>query len=410
MTGIEAINVYCGLARLPVPALFAGRGLDPARLDHLMMTERSVGLPCEDPVSNAVNAARPVVDALSPEERDSIELLVTSSESGIDYSKSIASYVHAYLGLGRNCRVMEVKQACYAATGVLQLAAGYLASGVSPGARALVIATDVSMADARAGYAEPATGHGAAALLIGPDARVLELDPGAFGLYSYETLDSARPEPDRDIADVDASLFAYLDCLSRSFADYRSRVADADWHTTFTRLALHTPFAGLVKAGHRKLTRELTGAGPDAVAADFAERVAPSLHYPSRVGNLCSGSVYLALCSLIDHLPPGAPPQRIGLFSYGSGCASEFFSGLVGEGARQALAPARIGERLAARVPIGFDEYTDLLAGNSRCLLPVADRDIDLAPYERFLTADPGRGRLLVHRGTKNYHRTYEWV
>ena len=44
--GIEAINVFCGLAQLPVPALFDGRGLDRQRLDHLMMRSRSIALPC----------------------------------------------------------------------------------------------------------------------------------------------------------------------------------------------------------------------------------------------------------------------------------------------------------------------------------------------------------------------------
>ena len=41
------------------------------------MLDRSVGLPCEDTVSNAVNAARLIVDALAPEERDRIEVLIT---------------------------------------------------------------------------------------------------------------------------------------------------------------------------------------------------------------------------------------------------------------------------------------------------------------------------------------------
>src|SRR6266545_6182686 len=153
--GIEALNAYCGLAYIPVQALFAGRGLNQERMANLMMQQRSLGLPFEDPITNAVNAAKPIVDALDPADRASIETLVTSTESGLDLSKSVASYVHEYLGLSRNCRVLEVKQACYAATGAVQLALGYLASGAAPGARALVIATDVALVDQRAGYAEP---------------------------------------------------------------------------------------------------------------------------------------------------------------------------------------------------------------------------------------------------------------
>lgn len=406
--GIEALNVHAGLARLSTRDLFEGRGLDLDRLGHLMMDARSIALPCEDPVTNAVNAAAPIVAALG-EDRDRIELILTSSESGVDYSKSIASYVHEYLGLSRRCRVMEVKQACYAATGALQIAAGYIASGLSPGAKALVIATDVAMVDARAGYAEPATGTGAAAMLIGDEPRVLALDLGAFGTYSYETMDSARPMPDYDIADVDGSLFSYLDCLSQSFTDYCGKVAGVDLRTTFDQLALHTPFAGLVRAGHRKLMRERAQASVEEIDADFAARLRPSLAYPSVVGNLCSGSVYLALASIIDNAPYRGS-ARVGLFSYGSGCASEFFSGLIDEGSRAAMAEMGIAARLDARVTLSFAEYAELLAENSKCLVPVPDRKIEVERFQRFFEARPGREQLLVYRGVEGYHRTYEWV
>jgi polyketide biosynthesis 3-hydroxy-3-methylglutaryl-CoA synthase-like enzyme PksG len=401
--GIEALNLYCGLAQIPVPALFAGRGLDAGRLGNLMMASRSVGLPFEDPVTNAVNAAKPIVDALGPEDRDSIELLVTSTESGLDLSKSVASYVHEYLGLSRNCRLLEVKQACYAATGAIQLAAGYLASGVSPGARALVIATDVALVDERAGYAEPATGHGAAAVLVSHQPQVLAIDFGAFGTYSYETLDSARPTPEFDIADVDRSLFAYLDCLSGSFADYQSRVDGADFATTFGYLAMHTPFAGLVRAAHRKLMRECRA--PGSADADFEARMAPSLAYPALVGNLCSGSVYLALASLLDHAQINAP-VRVGLYAYGSGCSSEFFSGLVDRGSVAAVRGMQIGAELARRRELSFAEYAGLLKVTLRALVPEPDRIVDMAPCQDFIPPDR---RLLVYVGTKQYHRRYEW-
>ncbi|MEU7635831.1 MULTISPECIES: hydroxymethylglutaryl-CoA synthase family protein [unclassified Streptomyces] len=405
--GIEALNVWCGLARITTADLFAGRGLDPARLGNLMMTERSIGLPIEDPVTNAVNAARPLVDALPPEERDRIELVVTSTESGVDYSKSLTSYVHEHLGLNRHCRLLEVKQACFGATAALQTAVGYLASGISPGAKALVIATDVAVVDEKAEYSEPAAGHGAVALLLGDDPRVLALDLGAFGNYSYETLDSARPSPRFDIADVDRSLFAYLDCLKHSYADYASRVVDVDVTTDFDHLVMHTPFAGLVKAGHRKLMRE-HGAAPHAIDADFTRRVAPSLAYPSVVGNLCSGSVYLALASLLDS---GAVtgPRRIGLFSYGSGCSSEFFSGVADERSAAAVAAQGIKAHLDHRARITFDEYLRMLDHNLRCLEPVQHRTVDPEPWEPILARVADRKEILTFTGVKDYHRQYAW-
>lgn len=407
--GVEAVNVYCGAVRIPVPALFEGRGLDADRLGNLMMRNKSVALPCEDPVTHAVNAAGPLLDRLTAQERDAVELLVTSTESGVDYSKSVASYVHEFLGLSRHCRVIEVKQACYGATAALQLATAYVASGVSPGAKALVIGTDVSLVDEAAGYTEPAMGTGAAALLVGDEPRVLALDQGAFGTYSYETFDSARPGPTFDVADADRSLFAYLDCLTNSFGAYARRVDDADFHDTFDYLVMHTPFAGIVRAAHRKLMRETAaGASPQSIEDDFERRVAPGLAYPREVGNLCSGSLYLALAGLLSTVDPG-PGARVGLFSYGSGCASEFFSGVVDSGSASDVRGLRIGEQLSARCEVSFGEYTELLAESMQCLVPQRTRRIDTERYTPLLSRFSKERRLLVFTGTDEFHRTYAW-
>lgn len=390
--GIDDIGVWAGRARIDVPDLFTGRGLDPARLGNLEMRSRSVGMPWEDPVTNAVNAARPVLDRLGPGDRDRVELLAVATESGVDFSKSVASYVHRYLDLSSECRVIEVKQACYAATGVVQMATGYLASGASPGALALVIATDVALADARAEYAEPATGHGAVALLLGDEPRWFTLDRGAFGLCSAEMLDSARPGPDFDIADVDQSLFAYLDGFKAALGAYRRRVPEADPATAFDYLAMHTPFAGIVRAAHRSLPR----AEGVAIEADYARRVAPGLVYPAQTGNLCSGSVYLALASLADHVEP--EPARVGMYSYGSGSCAEFFSGVLSPGG-----DTGVQRHLDARRRIDFDEYERVIALTRDVLVPHEHRDVDLSGYEA------GDGPELLFMGVKSHHRQYEW-
>jgi polyketide biosynthesis 3-hydroxy-3-methylglutaryl-CoA synthase-like enzyme PksG len=407
--GIEALNVYCGLARIGVKTIFRGRGLNEERLSNLMMQERSLGLPFEDPITNAVNAAKPIVDALDPEERDRIEILVTSTESGIDYSKSVASYVHKYLGLSRRCRFVEAKQACYAATAAIQMGVGYVASGISPGAKVLVIATDVTLVDASAEYTEPVMGAGAAAMLVSDWPRVMTIDLGAFGNCGFEVLDSARPTPTFDIADVDGSLFAYLDCLKHAFVAYRDRVADADFSNTFDFLAMHTPFAGLVKAGHRKMMREFGQGSPAEVERDFERRVIPSLRYPQRVGNLCSGAIYLALASLIDAIQPDTG-QRVGLFSYGSGCCSEFFSGIVDQQSTAALAEMQICQHLNKRRELTFEEYEALLADTRGQLVPQEDRDVSPGKWGYLLDARPDGRPLLTFTGVRRYHREYEWL
>lgn len=405
--GIEALNVYGGQVRIGVRDLATGRGLDPARFDGESADYRSVTLPFEDPVTNAVNAAAPLVEGLSPEQRSRIEFVITATESGLDLSKSLASSVHAALGLDKRCRLLETKQACFAATAALQLAAGFIASGFSPGAKALLIATDIPLADADAQYAEPVAGHGAVAMLIGDDPGVLALDPGASGNHSFDVLDTARPSPREEIADPDVSLLAYLDCLKGSFADYCDRVEGADLGTSFDRLAFHTPFSGMARAAHRALLRSGGRRDGRDVAADYEARVSPSLYFPGQVGNLFSGSVYLALASSIARRPPERY-ERVGLFSYGSGCSSEFFSGQIGPESARRLAPYRIEERLEARTTLTFAQYTELQAITKDCLVPLPRREVDIDRFTGFLNAD--RPRLFALTGAQDYRRSYAWI
>ena len=100
--GIEAINAYCERLYIDVARLFEARGLDLSRFENLMMTRKSVGLPFEDPVTHAVNAARPLVENLTAQERSTIERVLTATESGIDFGKSMSTYIHKALDLSRD--------------------------------------------------------------------------------------------------------------------------------------------------------------------------------------------------------------------------------------------------------------------------------------------------------------------
>src|SRR5438067_2346685 len=210
--GIEALNIYTGRASLEVERLVHARDLNAKRFENLLMKRKTVSLNFEDPVSFAVNAAKPLVDAIPDAEKRRIELLIVATESGIDFGKAMSTYVHHYLGLNRNCRSFEVKHACYAGTAALQMAAGFVRSNVAPGAKALVITTDVARPIPNT-YAEPSQGAAGVAMLVGTDAVTLVLEPCAAGYYGFEVMDSCRPSPDIETGDADLSLLSYLDYI-----------------------------------------------------------------------------------------------------------------------------------------------------------------------------------------------------
>ncbi len=119
-------------------------------------------------------------------------------------------------------------------------------SQTSPGAMALVVASDISRFMVVEGgevlsedwsFAEPSSGAGAAAILIGESPGVFQADAGANGYYGYEVMDTCRPIPDSEAGDADLSLLSYLDCCEQSYLEYARRVNGVDYRDTFDYLS-----------------------------------------------------------------------------------------------------------------------------------------------------------------------------
>lgn len=404
--GIEDIGLYAGRAFLDIDRLAAARGLDPARMQNLLMKQKTVALHFEDAVSFAVNAAKPVVDRLG-DAKSSIELLIVATESGLDFGKSMSTYIHHHLGLDRHCRTFELKHACFAGAAALQMAAAFIHSECSPGARALVITTDTARPIPHT-YAEPSQGAAALAMLVSDNPVVLELEKGATGHYGYEVMDSCRPTPDFETGDADLSLLSYLDCIENSCLDYCRRTGVTDIATHFDYLAFHTPFGGMAKGAHRSLMRKLKRMPPPAIEEDFHRRLEASLTFCQRVGNIYSGTVFLALCGLLQcgHFPA---PKRIGLFSYGSGCCSEFFSGLADAASQQRLVSRGFAQHLDSRCQLEMAEYEQLIELSRAIPFGSRNAEVDrtaLRGIERQYFTGAG---LLTFRGIVDYRREYAW-
>lgn len=413
--GIEALNFYGGSAYIDVRELCEHRGLDMPRFENLLMREKTVALPYEDPVSFAVNAARPLVDRLSAAERDRIEMVVTCTESGIDFGKSLSTYVHKLLGLKPNCRLFEIKQACYSGTAGLQMAINFILSGTSPGAKALVIASDISrfaLADANAiqewAYSEPSSGAGAVAALVSDTPWIWRVDAGAYGNHAFEVMDTCRPGPDNEAGDADLSLMAYLDCCEQAYRDYARRVADVDFRGSFDYLCFHTPFGGMVKGAHRQLMRKILRATPAETEEDFARRMAPGLSFGQRVGNTAGASVLLALAGTLA-TGDFSQPRRIGMFSYGSGCCSEFFSGVADAEGQRRLRELAWGDALDRRYRLSMAEYETLLRGNDVIRFGTKDAQFDHRIVPDAWAAFAADKRLVLDR-VAAYHREYRWA
>ena len=417
LVGIEAMNVFGGSAYLDVKELAIHRNLDTARFENLLMKEKAVALPYEDPVSFGVNAAKPIIDSLSEAEKDRIELLITCTESGIDFGKSIGTYIHHYLGLNRNCRIFEIKQACYAGTAGFQMAVGFVMSQASPGAKALVIGSDISRFMVVEGgeamtedwsFAEPSGGAGAVAMLIGEQPHVFQVDIGANGYYGYEVMDTCRPVPDSEAGDADLSLLSYLDCCEQAFNEYKRRVPGADYRDTFHYLSFHTPFGGMVKGAHRTMMRKMAKAKHAEIEKDFQNRVLPGLSYCQRVGNIMGATLFMSLAGTIDQADFDSP-KRVGCFSYGSGCCSEFYSGVLTPEGKEAQRRFEVNKNLGDRYQLSMDEYEELLRGSGMIRFGTRNTELPWDMIPATFESQRGKNRLYL-KEIKEFHRKYEWV
>ncbi|MEM7413435.1 MAG: hydroxymethylglutaryl-CoA synthase [Myxococcota bacterium] len=401
--GIDDLHLYAGSLAVDAATIVAGRGNPADEVARLKLQRRSLAPQFEDPVTLAVNAAKPVVASNDPRP---IELLIVATESPVDDGKPLSSYVHHYLDLGHRCRNVEVKHACYAGTASLRLASSWVAT--NPEKRALVVMADMAR-KLFGDPAEPAEGAGSIALSVAADPRVLRLEPKA-GYAAREVYDVTRPTPTLERINSGLSLGAYLDLLEIALGDYRKENAVDRIQDHCAAICYHTPLVPLVEQAHQ-IVVESDDEFPedDVVAASWQRLVAPSLAYCQQMGNLYGGCLYAALAGRIDAEPALAAGDRIGLYSYGSGSCAEFFSGIVGAEARAVVGRHGLANQLADRTPIDFAQYEgEVLAMEQSLTEPDFDPNAEAIPG-LFAARYTGSGRLVLD-SVRDYYRQYRFA
>jgi hydroxymethylglutaryl-CoA synthase len=408
--GIEAIAVAVPRRYIDLGDLARARGVDPAKYTQgLGGLEMAVAEPGEDSAALAASAVSKLLvnRGLDPSR---IGMLVVGTETGIDHSKAVASYVQGMLRLPHTMRTFDCQHACYGGTAALNAVTEWIASGAGAGRVGIAVCSDI----ARYGLntaGEPTQGAGAVAMLISESPDLLAIDVGVSGTCSMDVHDFWRPLGRREaVVDGHYSIQCYLEAVSGSYRGWRTRAVGQDLIRSGTlpseqlaRIAYHVPFCKMAKKAHAQVRRcdleDGTGHAIDAAAeveeapraaASFEAQVAPSLLLSARVGNIYTGSLYLSVAGLLYKEATLLAGKRIGLFSYGSGCVSEFFSGVVGQRAPAAIANAGLDRLLSDRERIGVEEYTRIL---------------EIAP-DRPLGTPPPTGAFR-YAGTVDHRRTY---
>lgn len=397
--GIEALAVAVPRRYVDIEDLARARGVDPAKFTQgLGAREMAVVDPGEDAVALAVTAAGRLLRR-SNVDVSRLGMLVVGTETGVDHSKAVASYVQGLLKLPRAMRTYDTQHACYGGTAGLMAASEWIASGAGAGRAALVVCTDV----ARYGLhtaGEPTQGAAAVAMLVSEQPDLLALDLGLSGASSFDVFDFWRPHGRREaLVDGHYSINCYLEALSGAYRGWRER-AIARERVSFgstlpseqlARVLYHVPFCKMARKAHTQVRlcdlEDMAGGAALAPSTSstseareeqarstgsFAKQVEPSLELNARIGNAYTAALYLALTGLLHRQAGALAGERVGLFSYGSGCVGEFFSGVVGPRAAERIAQAGIDQVLAERERVSVEEYERLMGLSPDAPEPVA--------------------------------------
>ncbi len=348
--GIDKLSFYTSHYYVDLKTLAEARSVDADKY-YVGIGQEKMGIPApdEDVVTLGASAAYPL---MKEGELDDVELLLFATESGIDQSKAAGVYVHGLLEMAPRCRTVELKQACYSGTAGIQLAIGFVAR--NPTKKALVITSDIARYELGS-PGEATQGCGAVAMLISANPRIMTIDPEC-GYYTEDVMDFWRPNYRSEaLVDGKYSTMVYIHALVESWKQYAEQTGRA--LSDFDRFCYHIPFTKMAEKAHQKLCRKFK------VQTDREQMQAlleESLRYSRITGNCYSGSMYVGLTSLLETAEEDLSGKRIGLYSYGSGCVGEFFSGVVQPGYRDFLYADQHRNLLENRSELTYQQYEDI--------------------------------------------------
>ncbi|NRA19808.1 MAG: hydroxymethylglutaryl-CoA synthase [Oceanospirillaceae bacterium] len=345
--GIDKISFYTSNYYLDLRTLACAQGTDPEKY-YVGIGQEKMGMPAhdEDVVTMAASAAYPLFE---DEQSKHISTLLFATESGIDQSKSAGIYVHRLLGLNQNCRVVELKQACYSATAAVQMACALVAR--QPETSVLVIASDVAKYELDS-PGEATQGCGAVAMLIKANPRILEID-AEVGNHTEDVMDFWRPNYLKTaIVDGKYSTKIYLQSLKKAWLNF-TQASDLGF-ADLSHFCYHLPFSRMAQKAHKHLSRVNKS---NLEPAQIEAQIADSLFYNKLIGNSYAAALFIGFISLLEKGSSDLGGKKIGFFSYGSGCVAEFFSGTVVAGYQQYLFKEQHQSMLESRQALDYEQY-----------------------------------------------------
>lgn len=409
--GIEALAFDVPKIYLPIKELAIARNIEPEKLEKgLGLLKMALPDVHQDVVVLATNSVEKLIQQENLSLKD-IARIYVGTESSVDAAKPVASYICSNLeqkfGLGslEHCDAVDATFACVGGVDVFQNCLDFIR--VNPTQKAIVVCTDFAKYDLNS-TGEYTQGAGAVALLISADPKIMSIEnhfavsmQGVFDFFKPKrefskqeiTGKEGNPEwfgvlenevgiaKDQPVFDGQYSNTCYQERTKNAYFKLKNLLNfEGSLYQNWKNIILHLPYSF---QGRRmfseiySLDSELKNTLPefdtkeyhDAIKAigkteeyrKFAnERFTPAEVASSEIGNMYTGSIFMALLSsLYYHFENNTDLQgeKFGFLAYGSGSKSKAFEGKIENDWKSQIAKTHLFEVLKERKAINIETY-----------------------------------------------------
>jgi hydroxymethylglutaryl-CoA synthase len=402
-TGLSDIQIHLPSAKIDLNTLIDERVKDDPRLErHLQRAcrvtgQRAIRFPSvwEDTNTLAASSALKIFEENPALDVSKLRYLTAGTESGVDHSKPVASFVEGMLqeagvNIPESISTFEVQHACAAGTLSLLSVSALLSAAGQADESGLVVCSDVARYESHS-TAEVTQGAGSVSLLVENEAQLMELDLRTQGYSSKDVDDFFRPLGSK-VAVVKGtySMRCYKESLESAFMDHCRRRGELPEEVLAGTdlFVLHTPFRNLPETSMFSLLENHMGLDESQAKGFLEDRgFYDGIDPIGDIGNLYTGAVYVNLAFALRSLHERYGDQIVGknvlLASYGSGNTMIVIRGTVAEGAAAVIGRWDLASHLENSRDATFDEYEHWVAGpyEPTGLNLDPNRDESIKPY-----------------------------
>ena len=411
--GIDAITFDIAKIHLPIKSLAKARNIEPEKLEKgLGLVKMTLPDIHQDTVVFGANALTKLVLEQNINLSD-VSRIYVGTESGIDNSKPIASFLTALMEqkFGDNvlseCDVVDFTFACIGGVDALQNCIDFIR--LNPTKKAIVVTSDIAKYDLNS-TGEYTQGAGATAMLITSNPRIIAFEnhwatstKGVFDFFKpYRNItkeiitgnmanenwfDNLEAEieihKDQPVFDGQYSNQCYMDRTREAYFSFKKlkNTEETLLCNTWSSIIMHLPYS----FQGRRMLSEIYALDSKAIKIDsnaleyqnklkeiskseeyvnfVSKKLQPAEIASSLIGNLYTGSIFMGFLSTLSHFYANNTligGNIFGFLAYGSGSKSKVFEGTIQSQWKETLGKTQLFETLEQSQEIDFETYEKL--------------------------------------------------